>query len=333
MSSLDSLSPRPHNSSLGTAGFRPMHLSARRLKMLVPLDEFLAALERLVTRRGTSVDDLLPHRFYRSVPLLQEAGRARHGTVCRGWTVRHAGRGVKFHRPDREALGGEHALPLDRFLDHGWREARPQSRFGVRGAGKVACGDAGHVGERLEMCLRRAGTTERRGHAAHSDDSHRAAFGDAGHQSPDGALFLPRRTDRFSREALRCPVGQMDGADRAAQKIRGVQCQSRLRPGLPAMIALGWIIFFALLAGGFAFLIAASAFEEEIRKQVNSRLPADKQYAFLSHNWRHEILRQYRTLFPEGKLRARSIQMWVACTLCFVGAAGIAHLFHLSIRR
>ena len=99
------------------------------------------------------------------------------------------------------------------------------------------------------------------------------------------------------------------------------------------MSALGWIIFFALLAGGFAFLIAASAFEEEIRKQVNSRLPADKQYAFLSHNWRHEILRQYRTLFPEGKLRARSIQMWVACTLCFVGAAGIAHLFHLSIRR
>src|SRR6266446_4316807 len=109
---------------------------------------------------GTSIHDILLERFPRRFSILQEAGRARDGTMPGRRLVRSARCRVEFGRDRCEAHGREHAFAVDGFSDHGWREAGPESRHRIRGrAENTSCAD-GTVGARMETCFRRARAAE-----------------------------------------------------------------------------------------------------------------------------------------------------------------------------
>ena len=76
----------------------------------------------------------------------------------------------------------------------------------------------------------------RRGCDAHRLHPHRAAFRHAGHQSPDRPLFLSCRPDHLSRQTFRRPIRPMDCRHSPPQKVRRLQRQSRLWPGLAALV-------------------------------------------------------------------------------------------------
>ncbi len=90
---------------------------------------------------------------------------------------------------------------------------------------------------RLARALRRAGATIGSGHEPNSEDPRRGSFSDAGHQQADRSLRVPRRPNRFSREA---PQGvRLAIAERSARAIRSLHRarpvgprESTLAPGL-----------------------------------------------------------------------------------------------------
>src|SRR5215472_14448141 len=111
-------------------------------------------------RYGAPTLNVVRERLDRAFPLLQEAGRAGHGTVSRRGIVYHVGCRVQFHRHHRETYGREYALAVDGFSDHRWREARPQPRHGIRERSENArCAD-GTVGARMEIRFRCAGAAD-----------------------------------------------------------------------------------------------------------------------------------------------------------------------------
>ena len=78
--------------------------------------------------------DLLPEDCHRPPALLQEAGRAGHGSSHRRTPLRNARWRGEFDRGRSEAHGREHAVPMDRLPDERWREAGPQSRLRIHGS-------------------------------------------------------------------------------------------------------------------------------------------------------------------------------------------------------
>jgi hypothetical protein len=94
---------------------------------------------------------------------------------------------------------------------------------------------------RMAILVQRTRSAFRAGSATDRHHSRRSPFSEAGHQSPDGALFLPLRTDRAPRQALQaCGV---EIAERPAQAIRGLQSPRGSRGSQPAVTYLD---FFAV---------------------------------------------------------------------------------------
>src|ERR1700739_247560 len=99
------------------------------------------------------------------------------------------------------------------------------------------------------------------------------------------------------------------------------------------MTILGWIICVVLLIGYFTFVIWALVLDLNLFNQVNSRLPEGKKLSFLGSGRSLDPWRQYKILFPAGKLHKRSLVLSVAGTVCLFGAIATAYLFHLSVTK
>jgi len=86
------------------------------------------------------------------------------------------------------------------------------------------------------------------------------------------------------------------------------------------MTTIGWITFIVLLLGYFTFVIWGLVLDMDILTQVNARLPQDKQFPWIGSHRRFELRRQYKILFPEGKLHSQSTRLWLAGFLCLFAA-------------
>jgi len=98
------------------------------------------------------------------------------------------------------------------------------------------------------------------------------------------------------------------------------------------MILLGWFIFVSLLIGYFTFIVWAVVLDMDILTQVNSLLPQGKQFPLIGRFRSWELWRQYRLLFPQGKLLIRSRWLLAAGFACLFGAIAAFSWFHLSVR-
>jgi hypothetical protein len=98
------------------------------------------------------------------------------------------------------------------------------------------------------------------------------------------------------------------------------------------MTIIGWIICSLLLIGYFSFVIWALVLEMDILTQVNSRLSHDKQFPLVGNHRTWELWREYKILFPGGRLHSQSTRLWVAGFLCFLGAILTFYWFHLSVQ-
>ena len=75
--------------------------------------------------------------------LLQAPRRTRHRASARRSSDADARSRVELDRHDREAYLRQHALALDRFSHHRWRETRPEPRHRIRRAAANARGNDG----------------------------------------------------------------------------------------------------------------------------------------------------------------------------------------------
>jgi hypothetical protein len=123
-----------------------------------------------------------------------------------------------------------------KFFDHRRRKARSQSRFRIREWRANTRSVAGHLGNGMELLIGRARTVEGRRFSAYRDDSCRAAFGDAGDQSPNRALFLSHWADYFSVETFCREIGQVGGNYCCARPVQAVCLRCRRRKKITALV-------------------------------------------------------------------------------------------------
>jgi hypothetical protein len=99
------------------------------------------------------------------------------------------------------------------------------------------------------------------------------------------------------------------------------------------MIVLRWVVFVVLLTAYFACTIWAVVLDMDILTEVNSLLPQNKQFPLIGSYRTWELWKQYKLLFPSGKLLNRSRWLFAAAFVCLFGAIASFSWFHLSVRK
>jgi hypothetical protein len=98
------------------------------------------------------------------------------------------------------------------------------------------------------------------------------------------------------------------------------------------MTSIGWTLFVALSFGYLTFTLWAVVLEADILSAVNSRLPQDKQFPLIGNHRTFELWRQYKILFPDGRLHTQSTRLFIGGAVSLFGAILTFYWFHLSVR-
>jgi len=98
------------------------------------------------------------------------------------------------------------------------------------------------------------------------------------------------------------------------------------------MNAIGWTLFVVLSLGYVTFILWAVVLEMDILTAVNSPLPQDKQFPLIGNHRQFELRRQYRILFPDGRLHVQSTGLFITGFAFLLGAILTFYWFHLSVR-
>ena len=99
------------------------------------------------------------------------------------------------------------------------------------------------------------------------------------------------------------------------------------------MMIVGWIVCGLLLIAYFSFVIWGLICGMDVLTQVNARLPREKQFPLIGNHRTWELWRQYKILYPDGRLHRQSVQFSIVGFLCLLAAFFTFHWFHLSIHR